>query len=89
MTDTGNNIAAVRKFRGLSASGLADASGVSRRSVNAYEAGTRMPTYPSLAALAKALDVPVGDLAEPGEMSAQHAWWPTEEALRLVRRETA
>ncbi len=64
-----------RKRRGMTKIGLADATGLSTRSVSAYEAGTQKPTSETVEALSRALRFPIeffdgADLDEPTAESA-------------------
>ena len=57
-----SHLAALRQKRGLSASGLAKMTGVSRQTIYAMEAGNYVPNTAVALRLARALDVAVENL---------------------------
>lgn len=79
MNEIGNNLAAFRRKRGLSAAALAVAVGVSRQTVYAIEAGSYVPNTAVALRLARALDAAVEDLftlpddAAPAELPLERA----------------
>jgi transcriptional regulator with XRE-family HTH domain len=70
------NVRRLRSARGLSAAGLARASGVARATLAELEAGRGNPTVDTLYALASVLGVPLADLLVAQE---------TREAVEVVR----
>jgi DNA-binding XRE family transcriptional regulator len=64
-----NPINVWRKYRGLTISGLAELAGISQPYLSEIEAGKREGTIKTLAALARALRLPLDDLA-PVERAA-------------------
>ncbi|MGW4028269.1 helix-turn-helix domain-containing protein [Streptomyces sp. NPDC004838] len=61
-TRLGHRIATHRRAAGLSQDQLADRTGMERRSIQRYEAGSRDPRYTDLLLIARALDVPLAQL---------------------------
>lgn len=57
-----HRIAALRAAAGLSQDQLAVLTGMDRRSIQRYEAGSRDPRYADLLLLADALNIPLADL---------------------------
>src|SRR5215472_11845162 len=80
MSGIANNLAALRRKRGISAIHLAAAAGVSRQTIYAIEAGTFVPNTTVALRLARALDTTVEDLftLEEGESGRDLR---TEEAM--------
>lgn len=75
----GERLRALRAERGLTQAALAQASGVSYRSVQYLEAGERAPHFDTLVSLAEALGVPVLELrAVLGRPSAAEALTDSE-----------
>lgn len=62
---TPSRLELARQRKGLTKKALADASGISVRSISAYEAGTQEPTAVSVARLASVLGFPVGFFSRP------------------------
>jgi transcriptional regulator with XRE-family HTH domain len=58
----GHRIATLRRARGLSQDGLAEKTGLDRRSIQRYEAGERDPRFADLLLIADALEVTVAYL---------------------------
>jgi len=79
MSEIQNNLAAIRRRRGLSAIHLAAVAGVSRQTIYAMEAGTYVPNTVVALRLARALDTTVEELftlpgdAAPPELRAERA----------------
>jgi molybdate-binding protein/DNA-binding XRE family transcriptional regulator len=69
MTAVNSQLAAVRRRRGVSASGLAKDAGVSRQTIYAIEAGTYVPNTEVTLRLARALEVSVEELFALREQS--------------------
>lgn len=61
---SGQNMQRIRLDLGLSQSGLAEASGIHKKQISAYECGRRAPGGDILGTLATALQCPVDDLFE-------------------------
>lgn len=57
-----HRIRAERRRRGLTQAALAEISGASEQEISKYETGRRTPTLPTLARLAEAFGIDVGDL---------------------------
>lgn len=75
----GERLRALRAERGLTQAALAQASGVSYRSVQYLEAGKRAPHFDTLVALAESLGVQPGELrAVLGRPSAAEALTDSE-----------
>lgn len=64
MGDLGSNLRAARKKRGWTQEDLAGRSGVQAGEVSRMEAGKRDPQVSTLLKLARALEVPPGQLLE-------------------------
>lgn len=88
------NVRRLRATRGLSAAGLARASGVARATLAELEAGRGNPTVETLYGLASVLGVPLADLLVEAEAPAVHVvragegprvWGPVVE-VRLLRQ---
>lgn len=65
-----NNLSTLRKEAGMSRRALAEASGITARSIRAWEEGTRaleMAAYISIKKLAEVLGVAPDDLFEGGD----------------------
>jgi putative transcriptional regulator len=60
--DVRNDVRAVRARRGLTQQDLAEAIGLTRQSIIAIEKGRFVPSVHTALLLARALDMPVGDL---------------------------
>ena len=58
----GHRIAALRRERGLSQDGLAEATGLERRTIQRYEGAVSSPGFAELLLIARALNVHVSDL---------------------------
>ncbi|WP_413740341.1 helix-turn-helix domain-containing protein [Sodalis sp. RH14] len=58
------NLAKVRQSRGMTLSGLAEISGIGKATLSGIEAGKGNPTIETVWRLARALDVPFGELIE-------------------------
>lgn len=56
----------LRKEAGLSQEGLAERMGLSRQAVSKWESGAAIPTLDNLMELSRLLEVPVGELLQPG-----------------------
>ena len=56
------NLKAVRAERGWSQEDLSRATGLHTTAISKVERGTRAPRFPTIVALAEALDVPAGRL---------------------------
>ena len=61
----GANIQCFRKARGLTQQELADRAGVEQKQVSRIERGEISPTVDTVAKIARALGVPIGDLFAP------------------------
>ncbi|WP_372443699.1 helix-turn-helix domain-containing protein [Nucisporomicrobium flavum] len=60
-------VAQARRSAGMTVEEVAAASGLTRRALTFIEGGHRLPTLPSLYAIAHAVGVPLGQLAEAGD----------------------
>ena len=56
----GQQIKAMRRFRGMTQANLADKLGVEYQTVQAWECGTRNPKFETLQKIAEALETPIG-----------------------------
>ena len=56
----GQQIKAMRRFRGMTQANLADKLGVEYQTVQAWERGTRNPKFETLQKIAEALETPIG-----------------------------
>lgn len=61
-TALAENLVAARKARGLTQVQLADAIGTTQRAISSYESGISYPAPPTLAALAKELELTTDEL---------------------------
>ncbi len=66
----GRRIAALRTLRGLGQAQLASAAAVSSAAVSRLERGIHRPHRLTIAAIARALDIPVEDLIAAGRLHA-------------------
>lgn len=73
----------LRKERGLTQQGLADAVGLSKATITAYETGLRIPTLDSLVALEQYFDVSGAYLRGETDES-EPPWWNDPEARAVV-----
>lgn len=62
--EVGQNLRRLRQARGLTLSGLAAKAGIAKSLLHALEAGRANPTLATLWALARALEVPFGELVQ-------------------------
>lgn len=84
-----NRIKELRTERDLTQQALADALGISKQAISAYEQGNRKPNFEIADALAEFFGVSIGYLSgsldERGEYPAAHPATPTEMAERDFR----
>ena len=62
LSQVGKRIRSLREAKGVSQEGLAEKSGLHRTYIGGVERGLRNPSLKSLARMAKALDVRIGQL---------------------------
>jgi transcriptional regulator with XRE-family HTH domain len=82
LADIGIEFAYLRRERGLSEHDLAQRAALSLESIQAIESGTRLPSKPEFAQLARALELTAGRLAEILRPVVRHRG----SGIRILRR---